>query len=222
MEFWRIREDRAIDPKYIDFIHPETGYYFGGRINEKGEKTPYSDVADLLSHIHAYCDENDLKQLSDVEYLVHNYLCSKSHIRSICRKLPQLERNLGQRIMGGLNLIWRLQNSASWYVDSLTAERRARMCVQCPRNKMFSKNSLERFEERMMKKATGDRTTKQDHMLHNCSVCSCNLRSAVHWGIDLLKERTSSKQLEAFPKNALNKKNERFTCWRREEIEKII
>jgi hypothetical protein len=69
------------------------------------------------------------------------------------------------------------------FVSQEEADRRARICVTCPNNIHSFGGSCGSCADRIMRAllhVVGKRSTRYDHNLGACAICSCSLAAAVH------------------------------------------
>jgi hypothetical protein len=89
-------------------------------------------------------------------------------------------------------------------VPSATSEARSKICAECPENKLGNvlvhaagsalKMLLEARDSMKLK-------TSNDDQLHDCAVCSCNLKVKVHVVLPYILEKTTPEVMQRFPEN---------------------
>lgn len=89
--------------------------------------------------------------------------------------------------------------------------QRAAVCVSCePHNEVPTDLGwLEKWANGKMRQRIGDSTTPHDEKLGVCKLCSCELRTIVHFDADILRQTTSASTLTKLPEH----------CWKRKELE---
>lgn len=87
---------------------------------------------------------------------------------------------------------------------------RAAVCVSCkPHNQVPSDASwLEKWANGKMRERIDGATTPHDDKLGICMICSCELRTIVHFDAELLRQTTSPNMLAKLPEH----------CWKRKEL----
>ena len=90
------------------------------------------------------------------------------------------------------------------------ATQRASICVACrPHNELPTDPSwLEKWANGQMRQRIDGATTVHDDKLGICQLCSCELRTIVHFTPEILQASTSAKTLAKLPEH----------CWKRKEL----
>lgn len=109
---------------------------------------------------------------------------------------------LGAVVGGGETIVEWIKDGAE-AVPAPLAEKRAEVCVKCPKNK--SGNLLDFFTETVsgaIRRALEDRermnlSTIYDKDLHVCQACLCPLRLKVHLGLDRILKRLPQESKQA-------------------------
>ncbi len=121
-------------------------------------------------------------------------------------------RKIGQYFQGAkiYKRILALENEGiDPLVNRETANERAKICLECPRNTGLKKNTVDRKAEGFIRKKTAGQTTDYDDNLGNCGVCSCSLKVAVHF-VDKIYKNDRVKNIHSYPQ----------VCWKRKIYEK--
>lgn len=92
-------------------------------------------------------------------------------------------------------LVAREAKGLSNFVDQEEADRRARICKDCPFN--LPPGRTEKVADAIILARTGNRRTFHDPELLNCDACSCPIRLAVHLNEDVLKQTKNPAKLRS-------------------------
>lgn len=125
---------------------------------------------------------------------------------------PKL-RTLGLHdVVVGSKVMLSVLGSASPLVDRAEAERRARICQDCPFNTGFSKPCSGICAElvEVVKFITGNQGTQYDMNLKSCNVCGCYLPAAIWVRADLQIAPLSDDQKQQF--EAIE------PCWKKQSL----
>ena len=81
------------------------------------------------------------------------------------------------------------------YVDQEVAEERAAICASCPNNvyNEFGCGNCTTKIQQIVSMIGGNRSTSLDDKLNSCSICSCNLKTAVHFPLDAQRDGLSEE-----------------------------
>lgn len=91
-------------------------------------------------------------------------------------------------------------------VPPMEAEKRAVICVECPKNNLKPKKSrLELAEDALMIRMADGRRTQVDKKLGSCMVCTCNLKALVHVVPSIATMGLNKTSLAKYPEH----------CWKR-------
>lgn len=100
----------------------------------------------------------------------------------------------------------RLARGESIFVDSAVAEQRAATCAGCSKNVKETRTPGAAIAaDAALRVSLGERSTKIDAALGRCSVCTCQLRAAVHFSDEVIRAGTAESQIPSFPQH----------CWKR-------
>ena len=88
--------------------------------------------------------------------------------------------------MSFLQMLGRWISDGHPYVEQEVAEERAKICSGCPNNvpSSFSCGNCETKIQQIISVIGGKRSTSLDDKLNSCSICSCNLKAAVHFPLE--------------------------------------
>lgn len=102
--------------------------------------------------------------------------------------------------MSFLQMLGRWASSGAPYIDQEVAEERAAICSTCPHNvpSAFSCGNCETKIQQIISIIGGKRSTRSDDKLFSCGVCSCQLKSAVHFPIESQRENLTPEMVEEF------------------------
>lgn len=180
------------------FKDPDTKYTYKAN-NEK----------ELLDLIISYRTQNELPPIEYLPIVVENYLCQRRVNLGACEPREPLKRGLFTYLKGGMALVKNLMFKK--FVSLQEADRRARICVQCPLNVFPDKSGFVKWSDEVANASVGDRRSAYHNALGNCNACGCTLKAKVFYGETL---NLSDKELEAMPEFCWQKQielRERFT-----------
>lgn len=143
--------------------------------------TQFKYIADslpsLVQLITTYRANNRFPPIEELPSVLENYFCTLPENCGKCRKRKMLKRGLYAYIKGGLVLLQNL-----WYDKTVTlevADKRAFQCSTCSLNIFPDKGPFVRWSDKIAEASVGDKKTKHNDLLGNCSACSCCLRAKV-------------------------------------------
>lgn len=166
-------------------------------------KAPNRQV--LFAQIIAYRVQNELPLIDGLNTVIDNYLCQLPENCGSCQPLEKLPRGFMSYLKGGMALIKNMIYSK--YVSQEEADRRAVICISCPKNIFHDMGPFVHWSNEIMVNSVGDRKAKDYEKLGECSCCTCPLRAKVWYGGEIeLKE----KELECTPD----------FCWQRQFLKK--
>lgn len=161
-----LRFKAFVGPKVYEFMDPDTGYVYR-------ENT----FSDLLKSIISYREANKLETIPHIKTVVENYLCELPIHQDCCEPHPNIQRNFGKYIKGGVALL-----KSFLYKNMVTqevADKRSEQCADCPFNVFPEKDTFVILADRVAEKSIGDRRSKYHDDTGNCEICSCLIRSKV-------------------------------------------
>jgi hypothetical protein len=149
-------------------------------------------------------------------------LSSREQIEdSICRNIPpemcryanggmsessELCHMSGGEMLAGAKavgkLIWQIYTGGDPWVDQAEAERRAAICVRCPKNIDASgcPGCYVMTEARsIIASQKGGKTTSIDQYLRQCCLCKCSISTIVHVKLDVLQTGMTEHQKKISP-----------------------
>lgn len=166
------------------FKDPDTGREFEAK-----------NKPDLIKQIVAYREQNEFPPITELAFVIDNYLCSLPENEGACTEVP-LRYGWYQYLRGGIALVEYLFYGEKNLVPPARALERAKICVKCPFNTFPKRSELVKWANTQAEIATGGRTTVVDAKLGTCGVCGCPLRAKVHYGG---KVKPSEKELAKYP-----------------------
>jgi hypothetical protein len=102
------------------------------------------------------------------------------------------------------------------FVDQAEAERRALICLNCPRNVPLvngaSINHQSLAQSKFCKLAEG-RQTSVDGALQLCGVCTCVTRCKVHFSQKFIEESSTEQLLGQFKQEYVGRNGKTMKCW---------
>lgn len=108
---------------------------------------------------------------------------------SVCRRIgakPGLRLLSFAATMSFLQMLGKWVTDGAPYVEQEVAEERAAICASCPNNvySEFGCGNCTTKIQQIISVIGGKRSTLLDDKLHSCSICSCNLKAAVHFPLE--------------------------------------
>jgi len=163
------RRFRAFEaPANLTFKDPDTGHVY--------KSTTFSS---LYTDIIRYRQQNNLEPLEGLREVVENYLCGLPENNGKCQQNTEMSRSFSQYVQGGIAL---LKNIAyRKFASQREAEERAHQCLKCEFNVFPDKGNFLNYADNIAIMQVGERKTSLDKDLGNCAVCTCVLRSKVHY-----------------------------------------
>lgn len=189
----KINNTSLVPPGGWKYTDPDTGAQFS--------RTTYMSMVGV---IHKHRAGNQLPQLSEAR--IQQVLC-RSAYPGVCsgedevveepeaEKYPVLPTISGDDVVRGTKVIWNLIKAKFKGGDSLVspeeAERRARICSDCPKNVEHDKENCKACIARLAtlaKKIVSGGITTVDENLKTCSVCHCSNKAQVWVPYEHLKK----------------------------------
>lgn len=111
-----------------------------------------------------------------------------------------------------LEMLGKWALSGSPYVSQEEAEERASICASCPNNVSgdFGCGNCSAKVNQAISIIGGKRTTKLDDKLFSCGICSCQLKSAVHFPVSSQRDNLTDDMVSDFKKISF--------CWKGKEL----
>lgn len=199
-----LHNSQEVPPGGFRYFQKETGHWIS---------SPSLD--ELISAVKKHRTANNLPVGTEFKAEVENQLCENCPPETCA----QNETTKTTTQAGPISFKAALETASlltNWFirygrkhVDVGLAEKRASICVQCPRNQPIqgcTTCNLGAVREAVVK-IVGGRKTKHDSLLNACAICGCSLRAKIHLPIELLKEYLTPEKLAQFPQ----------WCWVKEE-----
>jgi hypothetical protein len=171
------------------FKDPDTGHLY---------KEP--SLKQLYTAIITYRIQNRLDAIEHLKEVVENYLCGLPENCNKCQPNEQLHRSMYTYIKGGVALLKNMFFQK--FVTQTEAEKRAEQCVTCEYNVFPDKGPFMAWADEIAISQVGERKCSKDKYLGSCAVCTCVLKSKVHF----------DGTLEKFPEEELVKLKS-VKCW---------
>lgn len=144
---------------------------------------------------------------------IESQLC-ENHPFSCSENPPVAPRRLHLNdILRGTRVIASFKLAGSPLVAQEEAERRAGICINCPRNVDYAKPCSGICQELLdlVKSVVGGAATKYDSMLKACDICGCSNAAQVHVPAEFLAKGVTDEMMVQF-RTIPN-------CWKWKEIE---
>lgn len=107
-------------------------------------------------------------------------------------------------------ILLREKSGRSIFTTQTEAERRAAICVTCPKNEQVDKGKIDKAEDELVAKRLEGRTTPVDAKLHTCTACTCQITTIVHMMPDILLAGARAKFFRDHPAH----------CWKHQFIKR--
>jgi hypothetical protein len=188
------------------YIQPETGHVF--------ETYSYPKwIEDISKHRFA----NGIPVTADLEWELQDDLCKRhpEWANSICRRVPEPQGKIRINFHATLSFIAMLLD---WLFKGLptvsqeVAEERASICAGCPFNRpmSFGCGLCTSQVTELLASLRGQKRTSKDDLLGICGICSCSLKAAIHFPVEVQKKALNEHMIQEF-------KNIPF-CWKGKEL----
>lgn len=151
-----------------EFKDPDTGHIY----REKSLRELYTAIA-------SYRIQNRLDAIEYLKEVVENYMCCMPENCNKCRMVQNLERSLHAYIKGGVALLKNMMYRK--YATQAVAETRALQCKDCVHNVFPDKGPFMSWADDIAISQVGDRKVSIEKELGSCEVCTCVLKSKVHF-----------------------------------------
>lgn len=178
-----------------------------------GTKFRASQLNAILVSIRKHEEDNGYPIQSNSE--IESQLCV-NHPFSCSENPPVAPRRLHlSDIVHGTKVIASFKRAGSPLVDQEEAERRAGICINCPRNVDYAKPCSGICQELvdLVKSLVGGAATKYDSMLKACDICGCANAAQVHVPIEFLSKGVTPEMMVQFKTVS--------TCWKWRGIEGV-
>lgn len=197
----------------IRFIDPDTDFTYN---------RSYKSFEELEAHVIEYREQNKLPPIDNLREVWENWICQEFGMEGKCAPVGEnIKRTFEQYIKGGRAWIRTLLKKDKW-VSQEEAEKRAATCADCNQNLVnIGHRHSQFYTDKFMQYQTGGRKTKNDVKLYTCKVCTCLLRSKVHYQDDVVAESLSDTEVGKLmrePKHLSTKAPLR--CWQVNSLEK--
>lgn len=170
-------------PVRYEFTDPDTGFYY---------KAP--DLKSLIQHIVTYRSQNELEPIENLDVVLENYWCQKPVNSSNCCEV-ELKRGFLGYLKGGIALTKMMLFKTT--VPKAEADRRASICVGCPKN-IIPSPEYKSWADDLAEQMVGDLKSSYHDQLGHCECCSCLLRAAVFYKGDMHVTRKEKKCMPDF------------------------
>lgn len=197
----------------IRFVDPDTDFLYN---------RPYRSFEELASHVEEYREQNKLTPIENLREVWENWVCQEFGMEKKCCPVSEdIKRNFEQYVKGAKAWIRTLLKKDKWVAQE-EAERRAAICADCNQNLInIGHRHSQFYSDRFMAYQTGGRKTKNDAKLYTCKVCTCLLKSKVHYQDNEVASSLTDAEVGKLmrePKHLSN--NTPLKCWQLEALEK--
>lgn len=187
--------------------HPETKYKFIASSRE-----------DLKRQVEEYGRENLVwvPKWSSIE----DWLCQAQDLseaerkgmqeHQCCESESDLKRSMGTYLKGAVSLV----KGIGRYVPQEEAEKRAKICANCPNNvRPRGFDAVRNFTDLLAEAVLFNKKTSVDAELFNCDICTCNMRVKVHYEQGIVTGSLGKKEYDVLLKPILGLDGKDFKCW---------
>lgn len=196
----------------IRFIDPDTQFEYS---------KPYRNFEELEAHVIDHRTQNKLPLIDDFRQVWENWICHQFGMEDKCCPVDSdIERTFEQYIAGAKAYVRRLFSKEK-FVTPQDAEKRAAICVDCNQNLVNIGHRMSQFyTDRFMLHQTGGKKTPLDDKLHTCKICTCLLRSKVHYPAKEVAESLSDTEIGRLSREPRSLKNgQKLRCWQLDALE---
>lgn len=169
---------QLINPKVgpvggIRFVDPDTQFAYD-RL--------YRNFEELEAHVTQHRDQNKLPPIEDFRRVWENWICNEPGMEGKCCPVSaDIERSFEQYVAGAKAFV-RRAFSKNKLASAIDAEKRAARCADCTQNLANIGHRMSQFyTDKFMLHQTGGKRTSLDSRLYTCKICTCLLRSKVHY-----------------------------------------
>lgn len=196
----------------IRFIDPDTQFQYN---------KPYQNFEELEAHVKEFRDQNKLPPIEDFRQVWENWICHEFGMeKNCCPVSADVERTFEQYIAGATSYVRRLFSKEK-FVKASDSEKRASRCVDCNQNVANIGHRMSQFyTDRFMLHQTGGKRTSQDKKLFTCKICTCLLRSKVHYPAKEVAASLSDTEVGRLAREPRSLTNgQPLRCWQLDCIE---
>lgn len=196
----------------IRFVDPDTNF--------KYDKS-YTTFESLAAHVVEHRKQNKLPPIEDFRTVWENWMCHEFGMEEKCCPVSEeISRTFEQYIAGAKAYVRRIFSKHK-LVDASESERRAKVCFECDQNLVNTGHTMAQFySDRFMRHQTGGKTTSLDKKLFTCKICTCLIRSKVHYPsaeVAVSLSDTEVGRLAREPKSIRTK--QKLRCWQLDALE---
>lgn len=155
-------------PKNIYFVDPDTG-----------QKLVASDKEQLIKHIVAYRNQNNLPPIEELDMVLENFWCVQEENKYNCVTIEDTPLGILGYIKGGIVLFKNVMFKD--FAPQEVAEERAKQCVMCPFNNFPDHAGFLEWTKKAAVDSVGERKVAVQEQLGECRACGCPLRAKVHY-----------------------------------------
>lgn len=190
------------------------------------------DLDTLLARIVRYRYENNLAPIPHLKELTLHYTMLSSDEHLPYREYYTTDQTVHISAAQYLKSALAFAKAATIYTDSTLfvppeqAERRALICLNCPRNlKMVNGRTADNpnFAQakfcQLKENSSTHRQTDYDNALGLCGLCTCKLSCKVHFSLSFIKEASTKQLLQQFKQEYVGLNGRPHKCWIGQELE---
>lgn len=196
----------------LRFVDPDTQYQYN---------KPYRSFEDLETHVQSHRKQNKLPPIDDFRKVWEHWICHQFGMETKCCEVTaDISRTFEQYIQGAKAYVRRMQSSEE-LVSKETAEKRAATCIDCDQNLVNIGHRMSQFyTDRYMKHQVGKSKTDYDKKLFTCKICTCLLRSKVHYPASEVASSLSDTEVGRLSREPRSLKNgQPLKCWQLTALE---
>jgi len=196
----------------IRFVDPDTKFEYNKE---------YKTVEELEAHVKEHRDQNKLPPIEDFRQVWENWICYEFEMDAKCCPVAEdIKRSFEQYAAGAKAYVRRLLSKEK-FVKQDVAEKRAATCVDCNQNLANIGHRMSQFyTDRFMRHQVGNRFTSLDKQLYTCKICTCLIRSKVHYPSKEVAESLSDTEVGRLTREPRSLSNgQKLRCWQSECVE---
>lgn len=190
-------------------------------IDESQNKFENPDLSLVIAQVTQFRHENNLPAIAYLQETILNFTMLSddryAQHREMYNPSPEVSLSAKQYIAAAFAYLHaRTLTPEELFVTQEEAERRAAICLNCPRNVHTvngrTKQDPGLGQSKFVQLAKG-RTTTVDNSLNLCGVCTCVLTGKVHISPQIIKESTTQELLGQFKQEYVMLNGKPGHCW---------
>lgn len=198
----------------IRFIDPDTGFNYNRN---------YTTISDLEKHVSQYRLQNHLEPIGNFRDVWENWICQEPNMDKKCCPVAEVvKRSFAQYFQGGK--IWvrtKLKGTLARFVKREVADQRAKVCIDCRSNLQNIGHTMANYyADNFIAAQVGQRKTDYDSKLFTCRICTCLLRSKVHYPSEDVGKSLTLVDIGRLTREPRTISGKPLRCWQLDAIDK--